>query len=120
MHRAKARYPSRSSLAGDAKVLGSDYSCFEDWLEERGPISDKAWEIAPWFDEKADLSFALYLDLFTEAIFDEFDTRWIFTHLNDDLIAMPEDLSPESIDPEKLRSFITINLSLIIKPLWTA
>ncbi|MET1756388.1 MerR family transcriptional regulator [Novosphingobium sp. RD2P27] len=118
LHRAKARYPSRSSLAADAKAPASDYSCFEDWLEDRGPISDKAREIAPWFDEMADLSFALYLDLFSEAIFHELDTRWIFTHSGDDLIAVPEDLPLESINPENLRSYITINLSLIIKPLW--
>src|SRR3546814_14716696 len=81
----------RSSLSTDARSPDDSFESFEDWLEDHPNISAKALEIEPWFDEGADLAFALYADLFTGSIFESFDTRWIFAHADDQLIAVPEE-----------------------------
>lgn len=118
VRRARARYPVRAPVSPGTEDPDAAFSCFEDWLESKGKINPKAFEIEPWFDEEAELAFALYLDLFTPAIFDNFDTRWLFTHAGNELIAVPEDLELSSIRPEHMRSYIMINLSRIIRPIW--
>jgi DNA-binding transcriptional MerR regulator len=118
VHRARARYAGRSAVAPGEEPSDADFSSFEDWLEARGPISEKAMEIEPWFDEAADLAFALYIDLFTEEIFESLDTRWIFVPANGELLVFPENLGLPSVDLERTRSYLTINLSLIIRPIW--
>src|SRR3546814_4648437 len=60
----------RSSLSTDARSPDDSFESFEDWLEDHPNISAKALEIEPWFDEGADLAFALYADLFTGSIFE--------------------------------------------------
>lgn len=118
LRRARANYPVRASVSPSTEDPVAAFSCFEDWLESHGKIDPKAFEIEPWFDEEADLAFALYLDLFTPAIFDDFDTRWLFTHAGDGLIAIPENLNLASFRPEHLRSHIMINLPRVIRPIW--
>lgn len=58
----------------------------------------------------ADLAFALYVDLLTDSFFESFDTRWIFAHADDQLIAVPEDLHLVSLNLDRVRSYLMINL----------
>ncbi|MCI4591479.1 MerR family transcriptional regulator [Sphingobium sp. BYY-5] len=118
LRRARANYPARMSVRADEIFAGRDYDNFEDWLEAHPNISEKAFEIEPWFEEAADIAFALYHDLFTDKIFKDFHTRWIFTHADGELVAIPEDMQGESLDAEKLPSYLTVNLSRIIRPIW--
>lgn len=117
LHRAKLRYPKRSSVPEDYENPNEAYDTFEDWFEDHQPISEKSIEVEPWFDEAADAAFALYFDLFSKRVFYEDHIRWIFAHVGDELVVLPEDMVPED-DREKLPSHLTVNLSLLIKPLW--
>src|SRR3546814_10518289 len=92
------------ALSTKPRSPDDSFESFEDWLEDHPNISAKALEIEPWFDEGADLAFALYADLFTGSIFESFDTRWIFAHADDQLIAVPEDLHLERSEEHRLNS----------------
>lgn len=118
LRRARARYPARGSVLEGAVDMDAEFQCFEQWLESREQINPKAFEIEPWFHEEVDLAFALYFDLFSPAIFSDFDTRWLFTHVGGELIAVPESLELESFHIDHMRSYIMINLSRIIRPIW--
>ncbi|AIT81034.1 MerR family transcriptional regulator [Novosphingobium pentaromativorans] len=119
LRRARAKYPARASLAqGEEEASREDYGSFEDWLEHHTDTTEKAFEIEPWLDEKAQLRFALYFDLFAENVFDQEHTRWMFFHEDDQLIAVPEEFYTGPYDLENVPSYIMVDLSLIIKPLW--
>lgn len=44
--------------------------------------------------------------------------RWIFFHADDALNVVPEDFVTGRVDLDRTRSYLVINLSLIIRPIW--
>jgi DNA-binding transcriptional MerR regulator len=118
LRRARARYPARASLVSGEDVSDTEYSCFEEWLECYPTLNSKAFEIEPWFDDAAELGIALYHELFTLNIFEQRDVRWMFFHADDALNVVPEDFVKGLVDLERMPSYLVINLSLIIRPIW--
>lgn len=118
LRKARARYPARASRASGEDVSTLVYSCFEDWLEDHPSLSNKAFELEPWFDDAAGLGFALYHELFTLSIFERLNARWMFFHADDELIAVLEYFAKGLANLDRMPSYLIINLSLIIRPIW--
>ena len=69
-------------------------------------------------DLAAELAFVLHRELFTDAVFERLDGRWMFLHTEDGLIALPEDFARGMANLDRIRSYLVINVSLIIRPIW--
>lgn len=95
LRNARARYRARSPLAAG---------------EAQGTVDEG--------DLAVELAFALHHELFTEAIFERLDGRWMFIHSDDGLLAVPEDFARGMVNLDRIRSYLVINLSLIIRPIW--
>lgn len=85
----------------------------------RSPLAPgEAREVVDPGDLASELAYVLHHELFTEAIFERLDGRWMFLHTEDGLLAVPEDFAWGIVNPDRVRSYLVINLSLIIRPIW--
>ena len=118
LHRAAKLLSRQASLASDQTQLKFEHASIEEWLAHQPAIDHRTVEVAPVSEQPTHLAAALYIDLFTAAILEKSDRKWICTYVGEQLLIVPEDMISRSFDRDKLPSCIIINLSQLIRPIW--
>jgi len=115
---ARRTYPPKASLREGQKEVQS----FEDWLENkqqtRIAIDPMAFELESVMTPELYSVVAVYFDLFSERSFTSTGQRlFVFRLENGEIAIMPPDI-PESDGVEELPSFLSLNVSRIIRSIW--